>query len=84
MSLSDYDLIGVNGKKNNRNFTDRIILKRNFSKYNKEIFLKYLNSLQWENASEENDANKPWNIFKHFLTEVINKHVPLLKKSLWA
>ena len=82
ISLSDHDLIGVILKKNNRKFTHRTILKRNFSKYNEENFQKDLNSLPWERVSEEADVNKAWNIFKQFLTEVINKHVPLIKKKV--
>ena len=82
ISLSDHDLIGDIVKKNNRKFTHRTILKRNFSKYNEENFQKDLNSLPWERVSEEIDVNKAWNIFKQFLTEVINKHVPLTKKKV--
>ena len=58
ISLSDHDLIGVIVKKNNRKFTHRTILKRNFSKYNEENFQKDLNSLPWERVSEEIDVNK--------------------------
>lgn len=80
MSLSDHDLIG---EKNNQHFTHRI-------QYSKEIFQSIikilsknlLNSVPWENISEETDAKKAWNIFKHFLTEFINKYRPLVEKKV--
>lgn len=82
ISLSDHDLIGVIVKKNNQKFTHRTILKRNFSQYNEENFQKDLNSLPWEKGSEEINVNKAWNVFKDLLTDVINKHVPLVKKKV--
>ena len=82
ISLSDHDLIGVIVKKNNRKFTHRTILKRNFSKYNEESFQEDLNGLPWQNVTKEINVNKAWNIFKHLLTEVINKHAPMVKKKV--
>ena len=80
--LSDHDLIGVIVKKNNGKLTYRTILERIFSKYNEENFQKDQHSLPWEKVSDEIGINEAWNIFKHLLIEVINKHVPLFKKKV--
>jgi len=88
-SLSDHNIIGVTRKLNCKKYTSRTIKVRNYSKYNIENFKNELRQIPWDHCFAEENFDCSWNLFKLYLTNVINKHCPLTEKkvrgkeSLW-
>ena len=81
-SLSDHDLVGVIRKMHVKKYASRKIFTRDYSKYNKQYFKDELRNVLWENCLVQEDVNSSWNLFKHYLTNVINKHAPLVERKV--
>ena len=81
-SLSDHNLTGASFKKNCQKYKPRRIFMRNFAKYNGKAYMKDLADLPWDCIQNEKDTNKAWDTFKELLLSVINKHAPLIEKTV--
>ena len=81
-SISDHDLTGVIVKKNCQKFKPRKIFTRNYAKYNEANFKEDLKSTPWEQVYAERDINTAWNKFKQFLKSAVDKHVPIVERTI--
>ena len=80
--MSDHNLVGMIIKKNNRKFIPRMVYKRNYAKYDIESFKKDLRNQPWTQVTNEASASSGWSTFKRLLTNVIDKHAPLVQKKI--
>ena len=81
-SISDNDLTGIVRRINCKNFKPRQIYSRNFSKYNKDAFQRDLKNIKWDEITAYDEINLAWDCFKNKLARVIDKHAPMVKKSV--
>ena len=81
-SLSDHDLIGINRKMNHKKFKPRKILTRDYSKYNCDNFRSDLKNLPWQKISNFDDVNSAWFHFKDLFTSVVDKHAPVIERTV--
>jgi hypothetical protein len=88
-SFSDHDMVGVIRRINFQKYSPKTAIVRDYSKYDNEAIKTELRNMPWENCMLLADFNSAWNLFKHYLTLVINKHVPQIeikirgKQSPW-
>ena len=81
-SISDHNLIGINRKINCQRFASKTIKSRDYSRYDKEQFKANLRAIPWENCFVQDEFNRGWDLFKHYLISTIDKHVPLKEKQV--
>lgn len=81
-SISDHDLVGIVRKMHVKKYASRKLFTRDYSKYNKDHFKDELRNVPWKNCFVEDNMNSSWNLFKHYLTIVINKHAPLVERKI--
>ena len=75
-SISDHDIIGITKKMNCFKFKSRKINIRSCNNYNVSQFKTDLREIPWE------DVQSSWNSFKQTLTNIINRHAPLIEKKV--
>lgn len=78
--ISDHDLVGVVHKMHVKNYTPRKIFVRDYKNYNKETFRNEIRNVPWINCLNQNNLNNAWNLFKHYLSNIIDKHAPLIER----
>ena len=82
-SFSDHDLVGISRKMHVKpKHNSQTIYVRDYSKYNKDSFKEELRKTPWEECLRQPNVNSCWNLFKVFLTNIINKHCPIVSKKL--
>ncbi|XP_057302635.1 uncharacterized protein LOC130636806 [Hydractinia symbiolongicarpus] len=81
-SISDHDLVGIVRKMHVKKYASRKLFTRDYSKFNKDLFKNELRNVPWKNCFVEDNMNSSWNLFKHYLTIVINKHAPLVERKI--
>ena len=81
-SISDHDLTGVIVKKNCQKFKPRKVFTRNYAKYNEAKFKEELKNTPWELVYAERDINTAWSKFKQFLKSAVDKHVPIVERTI--
>ena len=81
-SISDHDIVGITRKMNCLKFKPRKINIRSCTNYNVSQFKIDLREIPWETLIDENDVQSSWNSFKQTLTNVINRHAPLIEKKV--
>jgi hypothetical protein len=64
--------------------TPRIVVKRHFKTFNRELFLNDLAAVSWELIYLEDDLNHATECFIDLLTEVMDYHAPIRKKTVGA
>eukprot|EP00794_Sanderia_malayensis_P020900 gene20900-22951_t len=83
-SFSDHDLSGIVRKMHVRKFPSKIILSQDFSNYNKQAFKEDLQNVDWAEVFQAGRSNERinlgWDLFKQKLTEVIDRHAPIVEK----
>ena len=80
-SISDHDIIGITRKMNCLKFKPRKINIRSCTNYNVSQFKTDLREIPWETLIDENDVQSSWNSFKQTLSNVINRHAPLIEEE---
>ena len=80
--ISDHRLTGIVRKLNTKRFRPRRILVRNYKGYSKEDFNKDLNSQNWQSVLKLGSFNEAWDGFKTILQSCIDKHAPLIEKTV--
>ena len=85
-SLSDHELIGIVRKINCRKFSPRRFQCRSFKNIDT---IKFRNDIRdtlgiplCTEFLKSNDLNTAWNKFKSLITAVVNKHAPLMERSV--
>ena len=81
-AISDHDIIGLNRKMHCQKFTPRRIFTRDFSKYDEQGFRCEISSKNWNALLSNVDFNAAWNVFKHELLKIVNKHAPTKGKMI--
>ena len=81
-AISDHDIIGLNRKVHCQKFTPRRIFTRDFSKYDEQGFRREICSKNWKVLLSNVDFNAAWNVFKHELQKIVNKHAPTKEKMV--
>ena len=81
-SISDHDII-ITRKMNCLKFKPRKINIRSSTNYNFRHFKNGLREVLWETLIDENDIQSRWNS-SQTLTNVINRHDPLIEKKVRA
>ena len=60
----------------------RSLITRNYKNYSKEIFKSDLKTVQWDSLLRINDLTNAWNKFKELLIACVNKHAPVIEKTI--
>ena len=81
-SISDHDFTGNVRKIDCKKFKPKQIYSRNISKYNKDAFQRDLKNIKWDEITTYDEINLAWDCFKNKLARVIDKHAPMVKKSV--
>ena len=81
-SLSDHDLVGITRKMHSKNYIARKIIARDYSMYDKAKLKTTLRQVQWENCLSQPTYNAAWNLFKSYLSSVIDSHAPLTERKV--
>ena len=55
---------------------------RQLKNFNKAEFLRDLHMIDWSRVTAHNNPNETWDVWKHLLACVINKHAPLRRKRV--
>ena len=55
---------------------------RQLKNFNKAEFLRDLRMIDWSRVTTHNNPNETWDVWKHLLACVINKHAPLRRKRV--
>ena len=82
--LSDHRMIGAVRKVHTFRLPPREIYCRNYRNYNKELFLKDLKSVPWENVYNSSDVNAAYDKFEAFVSDSVNKYAPMIKRKVRA
>ena len=80
-SISDHDLTGLCRKINCKRFAPRRIITRNYKNYDPENFKSDVRTIPWGNMVNH-ALNSVWDNFKYFLMQCINKHAPIMERSV--
>jgi hypothetical protein len=74
--------VGIVHKTHVIKYTPRKINVRNYKNYNKESFKQDILYAPWINCVNKNNLNNAWNLFKHHLAKIVNKHAPLIERKV--
>ena len=81
-TLSDHDIIGCKRKINNIKASSIIITCRDYKNYDHIKVNAELSETDWSAVYNSEHVNTSWNALKEILTNIINKHAPLIQKSV--
>ena len=80
--ISDHELIGLIRKMNCKIYKPGTVITRNYAKYNKYLFRQELKGMPWYKVTSNIDLNTAWNCFKTMFSAAIDKHAPMVKRSV--
>ena len=63
-------------------YAPRKLFARNYKQYSATSFKNELRSQNWDNVTRNNDFNTAWDGFKTIITNIINKHAPLVERTV--
>ena len=81
IAISDHELTGIIRKVNSKRFVPRRIYTRNYRKYDKSSYKDDVKNIPWGYTTSQ-DINTEWNSFKNQLIQCVNKHAPLVEKTV--
>ena len=79
---SDHHLTGIVLKLNTKRFQPRRTLVRNYKDYSKDDFNKDLHLQNWQSILNLGSFDEAWESFKTIVQTCIDKHVPLIEKTI--
>ncbi|MGL5507016.1 MAG: endonuclease/exonuclease/phosphatase family protein [Paraclostridium sp.] len=82
VGCSDHNLIALTKKTKIPKLGSRIILSRAYKRFNQDLFINEVQSVQWSEVCQENDVNIALNTFMDIITKIVDKHAPIIKKSV--
>ena len=82
--MSDHHLVGIIRKLNSKRYVPRRTLVRNYKSYSRQEFNRDLLQQNWQSVINLSSSNEAWDVFKTLLQNCINKHAPLIEKSISA
>ncbi len=75
VGCSDHNLIAITKKtKTNPKSRTRIVLSRSYKRYNKDLFINEVQSVQWTEVCQEKDVNLALNTFMDIVNNLIDKY----------
>ena len=82
IGISDHELTGVIRRMHCVKYKPRKITYRDYSHYDTEALKSELNKVPWENVVKIQETNIAWNLFKEYLSTIIEKFVPLKERTV--
>lgn len=82
VGCSDHNLIALTKKTKIPKSGARILLSRSYKRFNQDLFINEVQSVQWTEVCQEKDVNKALNIFMDIINKIIDKYAPLRKRSV--
>ena len=83
IGISDHSIIFLTRKISHfRSFVHKTAEVRQLKNFNQDEFLRDLRMNEWNRVSMLNNPNEMWNLWKHLLMSVIDKHAPLKTKRI--
>ena len=80
--LSDHEIVAIIRKINCQRTKPRKVVSRNFSKYSHEAFQRGLAFVSWDDILKEINVNAAWSAFKELFQKVLNKHAPIVERTV--
>ena len=80
-AISDRELTGIIRKVNCKRFVPRRIYTRNYRNYDKSSYKDDVKNISWGYKTSQG-INTEWNSFKNQLIQCVNKHAPLVEKTV--
>ena len=82
IGISDHELTGVIRRMHCVKYKPRKITYRDYSHYHTEALKSELNKVPWENVVKIQETNIAWNLFKEYLSTIIEKFAPLKERTV--
>ena len=83
LGMSDHSLIYAVKKVTMRKYTRQTRSKvRNFKRFNETDFIEELSRIPWYLATQYMNPNDNWHVWKSFFLEALDRHAPLIYKSI--
>ena len=82
LGISDHSLIYVVKKLVHLKGQRKCSEIRNFKNFKERLFLVDLSTIPQEYIKQFNNSNDSWQVWKSFFKEVLDRHAPVLKKSM--
>ena len=80
--LTDHNIIKVIRKMNCTKYAPRKLFARNYKQYSVSSHKNELRGQNWDSGTRNNDFNTAWNAFKTIIANIINKHAPLVERTV--
>ncbi|CAB4032074.1 Hypothetical predicted protein, partial [Paramuricea clavata] len=80
-SIGDHEMIGCARKLNSNHYNARLISCRDYKNYNPELLKTDLRKINWMPFYNESNVNDAWLLLKSTLTNLYNRHAPIIKKN---
>ena len=81
-SLSDHESIFLTRKINTQRYPARVIICRDYSKYNPDLLTNYIRQTDWSYIYNSNDVNKSVEYLTIKLKNAFDKHAPVIEKHV--
>lgn len=81
-SIGDHEMIGCARKLNSNHYNVRLISCRDYKNYNPELLKSDLGKINWMPFYNESNVNDAWLLLKSTLTNLYNRHAPIIKKNV--
>ena len=81
-SIGDHEMIGCARKLNSNHYNARLISCRDYKNYNLESLKTDLRKINWMPFYNESNVNDAWLLLKSTLTNLYNRHAPIIKKNV--
>ncbi len=82
VGCSDHNLIAITKKTKIPKSGTRFVLSRSYKRFNKDLFINDVQSVQWTEVCQEKDVNVALNTFMDIVNKLIDKYAPLTKRSV--
>ena len=80
--LSDHDMIGAIRKQKQQKHQPKVIITRNFKRYNADTVRNEIKIIDWKPLTDSNNPTYAWTFLREKLNYICDKHVPFIKKTI--
>ena len=79
VGFSDHNLVALSRSIKIPKGGSKVINKRSYKHFNKEVFVGEVEQVDWSGVCNENNPERALNVFMNLLMKIVNRHAPIRK-----